>query len=192
MSDWCILLGVTAELRSELECSRSAPFSAAAKLGWARLHLHQKPLARSAGFSPDFSPTHDAIRVSEVVGVIHPVGMFRGLASEVSACLRSSQHQLSRLWGKRPTAVFFVFVPVRTKLAADLSLKVSYWLPWSLARSLNETGFRAVLNYAARIGSDGTVPCSGLKSGQKRQSGGLSERLSNPSVGPATEEPPLL
>lgn len=81
--------------------------------------------------------------------------------------------------------VFFVFVPVRAKLAADLSLKVSYWLPWSLARSLNETGFRAVLNYAARIGSDGTVPRSGLKSGQKRLSGGLSERLSNPSDGGA-------
>lgn len=72
---------------------------------------------------------------------------------------------------ERPTADFFVFVPVRAKLAADLLLNVSYWLPWSMARSPNETGFRAVLNYAARIGSDGTVPHSGLKSGQKRLTG---------------------
>lgn len=73
-----------------------------------------------------------------------------------------------------------MFVPVRAKLAADLSLKVSYWLPWSLARSLNETGFRAALNYAARIGSDGTVPRSGLKSGQKRLSGGAFGKAFKP------------
>lgn len=74
-------------------------------------------------------------------------------------------------FGERPTAVYFVFVPVCAKLAADLSLSVSHWLPRSMARSPNETGFRTVLNYAARIGSDGTVPRSGLKSGQKRLTG---------------------
>lgn len=69
---------------------------------------------------------------------------------------------------ERPTAVSFVFVPVRAKLAEDLSLKVSYWLPWSMARSLNETGFRAVLNYAAqdRLGRH-----SATLSGQKRLTG---------------------
>lgn len=74
---------------------------------------------------------------------------------------------------ERPTAIFFVFVPVCAKLAADLSLNVSYWLPWSMARSRNETGFRVVLNYAARFSLDGTVPRSGLKSGQKRLAGAL-------------------
>lgn len=133
----------------------------------------RRPSPAALGSAATFPRHTTPFNVSEVVGIIHPVGMFRGLASDVGTCLRSSQHRLSRLWGKRPTAVFFVFVPVRAKLAADLSLKASYWLLWSLARSLNETGFRAVLNYAARIGSDGTVPCSGLKSGQKRLSVGV-------------------
>lgn len=42
-------------------------------------------------------------------------------------------------------------VPVCIKLATDLSLKASYSEPWTMARILNETGLRAVLNYAARI-----------------------------------------
>lgn len=95
-----------------------------------------------------------------------------GLASGVSAGL---QPRVSALgvpgFQERPTALSSVLVPARAGLAADLSLNVSYWLPWSTARSLNETGFRPVLNYATRIGLDGTVPCSGLKSGQKRLTG---------------------
>lgn len=41
--------------------------------------------------------------------------------------------------------------PICTKLAKDLSLKASYSELWTTARILNETGLRAVLNYAAWI-----------------------------------------
>lgn len=42
-------------------------------------------------------------------------------------------------------------VPICTKLATDLSLKASNSESWTMARIGNETGLRAVLNYAARI-----------------------------------------
>lgn len=53
-------------------------------------------------------------------------------------------------------------VPVFTKLATDLSLKTSYSEPWTMARILNETGLRAVLNYAAWIALARVPQCHGL------------------------------
>lgn len=67
--------------------------------------------------------------------------------------LQKSEAEVDTVWFSRhretQSAVSFIFVPVCAKLAADLSLNVSYSVPWSMARILNETGFRAVLNYAA-------------------------------------------
>lgn len=63
---------------------------------------------------------------------------------------------------------FPLYLCLFATLAADLSLSVSYSVPWNMARLLNETGFRAALNYAAGFGLGGTVPRSGLKSGQRR------------------------
>lgn len=82
-------------------------------------------------------------------------------------------------------------MPARAGLAADLSLNVSYWLPWSTAMSLNETGFRPVLNYAARMGLDGAAPHSGLKPGQKRLTEAF-RRASRPQRSAGMEETPLL
>ncbi len=53
-------------------------------------------------------------------------------------------------------------VPVCTKLATDLSLKASYSEPWTMARILNETGLRAVLNYAAWIALAPMPQCHAL------------------------------
>lgn len=53
-------------------------------------------------------------------------------------------------------------VPVCTKLATDLSLKTSYSEPWTTARILNETGLRAVLNYAAWIALARMLQCHAL------------------------------
>lgn len=53
----------------------------------------------------------------------------------------------ARFWNG-PARAYSGLAPVCTKLARDLSLKVSYSVPWTMARFLNETGFRAALNYA--------------------------------------------
>lgn len=53
-------------------------------------------------------------------------------------------------------------VPVCTKLATDLSLKASYSEAWTIARILNETGLRAVLNYAAWIALARMPQCHAL------------------------------
>lgn len=87
---------------------------------------------------------------------------------------------------ERPSAVFFVFAPARATLAADLSLNVSHSAPWSTARIPNEAGFRAALNYAAWMGSDGTVPRSGLKSGQERLTGAFKPQSRANDSGPTS------
>lgn len=53
-------------------------------------------------------------------------------------------------------------VPVCIKLATDLSLKASHSEPWTMARILNETGLRAVLNYAAWIAVARMPQCHAL------------------------------
>lgn len=53
-------------------------------------------------------------------------------------------------------------VPACIKLATDLSLKASYSELWTMARILNETGLRAVLNYAAWIALAWMPQCHAL------------------------------
>lgn len=60
-------------------------------------------------------------------------------------------------------------VPVCTKLATDLSLKAPYSEPWTMARILNETGLRAVLNYAAWIALAQMPQCHALALNQCRE-----------------------
>lgn len=59
-------------------------------------------------------------------------------------------------------------LPVCTRLATDLSLKAWYCEPWTMARILNETGLRAVLNYAAQIALAGMPQCHALALNQCR------------------------
>lgn len=75
--------------------------------------------------------------------------------------LRAQLASFCQVW-KGPALAYSGLVPVCTKLATDLSLKVSYSVPWSMARFLNETGFRAVLNYATWIALARMPQCHAL------------------------------
>lgn len=74
----------------------------------------------------------------------------------------------ARFWN-RPAQAYSGLAPVCTKLARDLSLKVSYSVPWTMARFLNETGFRAVLNYATWIALARMPQCHALALNQCRE-----------------------
>lgn len=74
----------------------------------------------------------------------------------VDVRLKLRQGWFCQVWKRRAEAeceaqAYTGSVPICTKLATDLSLKASYSEAWTMAKILNETGFRAVLNYAAWI-----------------------------------------
>ena len=63
-----------------------------------------------------------------------------------------------------PVSVLFC-----TVLATDLSLKALYSEPWTMARIFNETGLKAVLNYAAWIALACMPQCNNLALNQCRE-----------------------
>lgn len=161
---------------------------------WTRLHLHQEASAAllgSAWLCRRAMGGKCAALVSEVAGVTRPVGMF--MVWPLKSAL---------VWGRGCRSLAFrAFGKDQLRFSLCLCLFVLNWQ--QICRLMSPTGCHgawpgAVMRQVSGLcwimqrGSAWTAQCHALALNQGRRDWrGLSESLSNPSVGPMMEEPPL-